>query len=792
MDPATVLSMAGACLTLVTRTVTDVNDIVGKYRKMDQKLSLIAARLGTIKATMSQLESWLRSDGDAASTPEIERDLRDAISACSVVVTEIQLYVTNVRKGWLGGKFRYLWDEGQFLQFSSALDSQIAALGLFVNVILLNSNAQRRVVLDSAASRRALREACDQASLYTNRRKSLSVKAGSSSFGSPTSEGSAFTFDDELIDSETYRATFRRVMTMGTQKEGDSVAGGNRDVREALPSGTSSSGVPSTASAIFDSRNSETLTMTTVSTGSTASTSSTHSYGMPNADWKKTSRNRSWSSRSGKQSRALVKDLCLAAAQGDTPTIESLCSKGADVNGRYEIVSFSPTSIKEDQGIAVKSIFRHASSSSKSERTPLHHAAEHGQADAIRVLIARGADPNAKAKGGRIPLHAATGASETVETLIALGAKILATDDTGATPLHALSSTGQADGVKALLAARCPVDMVDKAQRTPLHHACRRSANTAVVSALLSAGAYANAPDAQGLRPLHEACKNNNAELIPLLASAGADIEAPAKDLWRPLHYAAAYPPPSPSTSTTSSPLLSLLSLSASVTACTATRQHPLHLAVSCTATSSPPHPPSVAALLSAGAPVDATTAAGRRPLHLALQAAPTSATQEVVRMLLEHGADPVAGPEGSGGGSSAVEAPLVVAAAGAVKGVGPAVVVPLVEVVLEFGGAGREGEVAGRALLVVCEGRVGGGGGEGGKRDGRDAGVGGGGALLDVVRLLVGPRGGARPTHEVFRALWRNGKLGGWEKRAVHAVLNEVAPPGLRRDEAEWLIVAL
>ncbi|KAL0264064.1 hypothetical protein SLS55_000008 [Diplodia seriata] len=117
--------------------MTDVNDIVGKYRKMDQKLSLIAARLGTIKATISQLETWLRNEGGAASTPEVDRDLRGAIGACSVVVTEIQLYVTNVRKGWLGGAFRYLWEEGQFLQFSSALDSQIAALGLFVNVILL-------------------------------------------------------------------------------------------------------------------------------------------------------------------------------------------------------------------------------------------------------------------------------------------------------------------------------------------------------------------------------------------------------------------------------------------------------------------------------------------------------------------------------------------------------------------------------------------------------------------------------------------------------------------------------
>ncbi|KAL1639424.1 Ankyrin repeat and SOCS box protein 10 [Diplodia intermedia] len=757
MDPATVLSMAGACLTLVSRTVTDVNDIVGKYRK--KKLSLIAARLGTIKATISQLETWLRNEGGSAITPEIDRDLRDAMGACSVVVTGIQLYVTNVRQGWLGGKFRYLWEESQFLQFSSALDSQIAALGLFVNVILLYS---------------------------------MKISNGSSS--SPTAESSSFTFDDELIDSETYRATFRRVMTLGTRKEIDSIGGENQIVGEALSSGTSSSAVTSTASAVSDSRNSDALTMTTVSTDSTASTSSTRSYSIPNADWKKTASNRSWSSRAGKQSRILVKDLCLAAAQGDTSMIESLYSKGADVNGRHEIFGLSPKVPKEEQGVAVKSIFRHGSSSSRADRTPLHYAAENGHADAIRVLIARGADPNSKTKGGMISLHIARGGSETAETLIALGAKMLATDDSGATPLHALAAAGQTDGVKALLAAKCPVDIADKAQRTPLHLACRRSDNRDVVSSLLSAGAYANAADADGVRPLHEACGHGNAELIPLLTAAGADVEAPAKDLWHPLHYAAAHDPPSSTPAAHAACITTLLRLSAAPTAPTAHGDHALHLAAAAANLAA------VAALLAAGAPVDAANADGERPLHMALQPQPqqrqryrlfasTSPTAAIVRLLLEHGADATAGNKKGG-------TPLVIVCGTLMMTMAMAAVLPLVETLLELGGGGGRGEVAGRALLAACEGgwasgRHGGGGKENGSR-GNGGGGAQGGALLDVVRLLVGPRGGARPTHEVFRALWRNGRVGIWGKRAVHAVLNEVAEPGLRRDEAEWLIVAL
>jgi hypothetical protein len=39
--------------------------------------------------------------------------------------------------------------------------------------------------------------------------------------------------------------------------------------------------------------------------------------------------------------------------------------------------------------------------------TPLHHAAKHGELEAMKVLLAHGADPNAKTPVGATPLHAA-------------------------------------------------------------------------------------------------------------------------------------------------------------------------------------------------------------------------------------------------------------------------------------------------------------------------------------------------------------------------------------------------
>ncbi|KAL1636864.1 hypothetical protein SLS56_000958 [Neofusicoccum ribis] len=294
------------------------------------------------------------------------------------------------------------------------------------------------------------------------------------------------------------------------------------------------------------------------------------------------------------------------------------------------------------------------------------------------------------------------------------------------------------------------VDAVNKAQQTPLHLACRHNA-AAAVSLLLSAHAYINAPDADGLHPLHYACKHGHAQLIAPLLAAGADIEAPATDLWRPLHYAAA--------SGRAATLSALLSAAANTTATTTRLEQPLHLAIAAEC------PAAVEALLAtptAASAINAATASGQRPLDVALQqyaaCAPSpsastprsaAAALRVIRLLLARGA-------------LATAPPLVLACSLP----GPAtLVLPLVETLVAAAGA----VVDARALAAACV---------------RPN------CALDVVRMLVAS--GARPRHEHFRALWRNARLELWEKRAVHAVLNEVAEPALRKDEAEWAIVAM
>jgi ankyrin repeat protein len=116
--------------------------------------------------------------------------------------------------------------------------------------------------------------------------------------------------------------------------------------------------------------------------------------------------------------------LCVAAANGVAPVVEALLEAGADAN------AVAPNSLV----------------------TPLIRAAEGGSREAVAMLLARGADPNARAAGKFTALIAAVdfGDPEIVRLLVAAGA------DTRTKPADGRTATKRVRGpyaeeVRALL-----------------------------------------------------------------------------------------------------------------------------------------------------------------------------------------------------------------------------------------------------------------------------------------------------------------------------------------------------
>ena len=139
--------------------------------------------------------------------------------------------------------------------------------------------------------------------------------------------------------------------------------------------------------------------------------------------------------------------------------------------------------------------------------TLLHEAACEGDAEAVRLLICAGAEPNVVVQGdgddnyGQTPLHCAArnGNLESVRALVAAGADVSARAEEGETPLHVAVVFGSSE----LAYARShPGDEREgKGKSGALPRGFTRYVES--VKVLLNAGADPSARTELGVTPLH-------------------------------------------------------------------------------------------------------------------------------------------------------------------------------------------------------------------------------------------------------------------------------------------------
>ena len=119
--------------------------------------------------------------------------------------------------------------------------------------------------------------------------------------------------------------------------------------------------------------------------------------------------------------------------------------------------------------------------------------------EAVQQALSDGADVNAK--GGMIggtPLHdaALNGHKEIAELLIAEGAEVNAKGKPGRTPLHWAAYNNHKEPVILLIGKGADVNAIEKNGQTPLHHAAVRG-NSKISELLINKGADVNAMNSQ-------------------------------------------------------------------------------------------------------------------------------------------------------------------------------------------------------------------------------------------------------------------------------------------------------
>ena len=163
--------------------------------------------------------------------------------------------------------------------------------------------------------------------------------------------------------------------------------------------------------------------------------------------------------------------------------------------------------------------------------TPLIEAVRGGDPAAVRTLLDRGADVDARAADGAAALHWAAYADDLamVELLLDAGADVAARNRAGVTPLSLAAAGAGAALVERLIEAGADPDERLPGGETPLMMAAR-TGRVAVLAVLLDRGAAVDAAeDRRGTTALMWAAANERPGAVRLLVERGADVSARSK-----------------------------------------------------------------------------------------------------------------------------------------------------------------------------------------------------------------------------------------------------------------------
>ena len=202
-----------------------------------------------------------------------------------------------------------------------------------------------------------------------------------------------------------------------------------------------------------------------------------------------------------------------------------------DARGGYYENPLSAALIKEDMETALSLLQRGAdvNARDKGGMGPLHRASQRGHAKIVQMLLDHNADINlpdldhletitnvgSPVMKGWTPLHLASeeGHVKISELLIQHGADVCSPRNDGWTPLHSASQVGHVMMAELLIQCGAHVSPHDSNNRTPLHLAVLKG-NLNIVKLLFESGADPNIYDSNGQTPLNMASDNAVASFL--------------------------------------------------------------------------------------------------------------------------------------------------------------------------------------------------------------------------------------------------------------------------------------
>ena len=220
---------------------------------------------------------------------------------------------------------------------------------------------------------------------------------------------------------------------------------------------------------------------------------------------------------------------------GDTAAVRSLLARNADVNAAQGdgATALHWAAYRNDAQTVAALIRSGAAVNAANDFgvTPLSLAARNGNAEIISLLLAAGIDPNdprQAVNAGETPLMLAarTGQADAVAVLADAGADVNAQETwNGQSALMWASAEGHVQVVESLIDLGADIRARSNSGATPFLFAVRKG-SIGAVRALLGAGSDVNQSRPDGATPLLVAAVNGHEDLVELLLAAGADPNA--------------------------------------------------------------------------------------------------------------------------------------------------------------------------------------------------------------------------------------------------------------------------
>ena len=227
--------------------------------------------------------------------------------------------------------------------------------------------------------------------------------------------------------------------------------------------------------------------------------------------------------------------LADAVQRGETPTVRSLLAQDADVNATQGdgATALHWAAYRNDPEMTAALIRAGVDVQAANDFgvTPLALAARNGNAEVIAQLLAAGVDPNdprQAVNAGETPLMLAAraGQVDAVQVLADAGADMNARETwNGQTALMWAGAEAHVPIVETLIALGADIHARSNSGATPLLFAARKG-SIGAVRALLAAGADVNESRPDGATPLLVAVVNGHEDLVDLLLAEGADPNA--------------------------------------------------------------------------------------------------------------------------------------------------------------------------------------------------------------------------------------------------------------------------